>query len=75
MKVRATKTGYIHNHFKNVDDEFEVTEKQFSEKWMEKIEDEEKPKSASKSKKSDAREPIALSKLKPESVLPSEGVI
>jgi hypothetical protein len=37
FQVRATRTGYFGGR-KRPGDTFEVTEKQFSERWMEKVE-------------------------------------
>lgn len=79
MKVIALKPGFIHSHYKNEGDEFEVTENEFSHRWMKKVENpetsfSEKDKDLGKkiNKKNNTREPIALSEIKPESVLPNQ---
>ncbi len=69
MKVIATKTGYYDHGRKKEGAVFNIkSEKDFSALWMEKFTEEAVAKS--KTKKSDVRDPIALSKLDPKSVLP-----
>jgi hypothetical protein len=44
MKVRATSPGFINGSLVSPGDELDVTEKQFSKKWMESLEPEPAPK-------------------------------
>ena len=37
MRVRATERGFFDNHLVEIDEEFDVTKPQFSERWMEKV--------------------------------------
>lgn len=68
MKVIATKTGYYDHGRKKEGVVFNIkSEKDFSKAWMEKV-DAEVPQDT-KSKKSNVRDPIALSKLDPKQVM------
>lgn len=73
MKVIATKIGYYKHGRRKEGSVFKIeAEKDFSKAWMEKY-DEEAPQKPGRSKKSDVRDPIALSKIDPKSVM--AGVI
>jgi len=54
MKVRATAVGFL-DCIREVGDEFEVTDEQFSEKWMEESED--KPRRGRPPKAKEPEEP------------------
>lgn len=47
FRVRATKTGYIHDARQREGDVFDVTKQEFSEKWMEVVDGSTPPKTTS----------------------------
>jgi len=44
VKVKATQKGYLGGKLRKEDDTFKVNEKEFSEKWMEKVDGRKKVK-------------------------------
>jgi hypothetical protein len=43
MKVRATEVGWIGLKLRQIGDEFDIDEREFSDKWMEKVEKDAEP--------------------------------